>query len=162
VAINSISDSKFELGCLVYGFSAVWINIWTHIAITSEHSALESVSPRRQLRLFLGLGLYWLRFGERALQSECLGRHFLALAIFALHLELIGFGKELVNDLIQLLDRQHSPLPLVAVSAEVLPRCLLRPLGKQGLKLAFLTVGRLANYALVLFEALHYSDEALL
>lgn len=156
------SDSKFELRCLVYGFSTVRIDIWTHITLTSEHCSLERVSPRRQFRLFLRLGLYWLRLGKRALQSECLGRHFLALAILALHLELIGFSKELVDDLIQLLDRQHSPLPLVAVIAEILPGCLLRPLGKQGLKLAFLTVGRLANYALVLFEALHYSDEALL
>ena len=140
-------------------FRVVGVDIRTHISFSSHNCARENIRSWRQLRLLLRLRLDWLSFGKTSLETQCFGRHFFALSVFALHLEFVSFSKEVVNNLIQLVVGDHPPLPLIAIVSKMLPGSPLRPLLKKSLHLLFSNKWNLADNTFIFLQPLDNLDQ---
>ena len=160
--LNYWSQLKFKTKSFVLNVNQGWVFFRVYVPRSPQYSPCVCIISARKLALLLGLGLNWLGFCEASLETQGFGGHVLVFSIFALHLELIGFGEELVNCICELLKVGHAPLPLVAVVSEMFPAHLvvcLRPVFEQCLIVIVGYEGHFSDDSLILLKFLHDLDQ---
>lgn len=115
------SDFKLVRLSFVKCASVVKRVILSNISIPTKHCPEESVSTFARWLSSHCLYLRRLRTSESTLETQGLGSHFARLSLFALHLEFLSFGKEVLNRCIKRSHVNHVPWPLIAPLCEVVP-----------------------------------------